>query len=146
MPHSDRRHARESFRFRRIVANIGLLTTLPLLLWACGPGEAISTTINVKKAEWRGERVWVSGEWARGISTPPLCRVLEGFDGPASNQFVPDARVTLDGNTFSKEFVPVEKPGKEPSSEPRDAYHVRCTVSLDSGRSAEDTVKVGDAS
>ncbi len=84
------------------------------------------------------------GEWARGISTPPLCRILEARDGPASSHFDPDARVALDGNTFSKEFVPAEASRESPPTG-RD-YYVRCSVSMDSGRSAEDIVEVEKSS
>ena len=113
---------------------------LLLLLSACGEGEVRFAAIDIKHARWSGEKILVAGDWAKGVSTPPLCRVLEGRDGPASDRFEPDARVVLDGNTFSKEFVPAEISREVPSAK-KGGYYVRCTVSLDSGRTASDAVR-----
>ncbi|CAN5747776.1 hypothetical protein BH23ACT11_BH23ACT11_11070 [soil metagenome] len=122
-----------------------LIAGLCLVAAACGQGGAQSAAIKIDRAEWRGDNVRASGNWARGVSTPPTCRLLEAPDGPESRSFETEARVSLDGNTFSKEFVPVpiKKSGADPTKVRRD-YFVRCTVSLDSGRSAEDTRKVKD--
>ena len=107
------------------------------LVAACGEGVASSITVDIKRAEWRGESILVTGGWAKGIATPPLCRMQQGRNGPVSADFTRDARVVLDGRTFSKEFV-----RKSSASGPQADYYVECTVSLDSGRSASDTMKV----
>ncbi len=112
-----------------------------LPLSACGEGEAQFAAVDVKRAEWREERVLVAGDWAKGILTPPTCRVLEGRNGPVSDYFGPDARVSLDGNTFSKEFVPV-KTSRQGLPAKKGDHYVSCAVSLDSGRSANDSVKI----
>ncbi|CAN5662408.1 hypothetical protein BH24ACT22_BH24ACT22_06640 [soil metagenome] len=119
-----------------------MLVGLTLLLYACGGGEARSSIVTVDRAEWRGRSIMVTGEWSRAISTPPICQVLEGRDGPISDRFSLDARVTLDGGSFSKEFVPEQTGRNSGLSEKREGYYVRCSVSLDSGKSADDTVKV----
>ncbi len=145
MPGSNRNPASEGLEPSKTVWRTILLCGLFLLLSACGQGEARSTTVDIKHAEWRGEKILASGDWAKGISTPPTCRVFEGRDGPMSDYFVPDARVSLDGNTFSKEFVPAQTTRKDPPAKKED-YYVRCTVSLDSGKSGEDKMKVEVAS
>jgi hypothetical protein len=145
VPRSNRHPAGESLKTSKTIWNTVLLAGLFLLLSACGKGEAQFSALDIERAEWRGEKVLVSGEWMKGLSTPPTCRVFEGRDGPMSDYFGLDARVSLDGHTFSKEFVPVEADRKDPPAKKED-YYVRCTVSLDSGRTAEDTVKVDDAS
>lgn len=145
MPRSNRRPAGKGLKTSKNIWNTVLFAGLFLLLSACGKGEAQFAVVDVKRAEWRGERVLVSGEWMQGLSTPPTCRVFEGRDGPMSDYFGLDARVSLDGHAFSKEFVPVETARKDPPAKKGD-YYVRCRVSLDSGRTAEDTVKVDAAS
>ncbi len=124
----------------------GLLSALALFLFSCGEGEASSSAIDVESAEWRGENVLVSGSWAKGVSTPPLCRILEGRDGSPSLYFDLDARVALDGSTFSKKFAPAKTTKKTPSLEEPDNSFVRCSVSLDSGKSANDVVRVKGSS
>ena len=119
----------------------GLLSGLAFLLVGCEQGESRSTILTVERAGWRGEVVQANGEWTKGLSTPPLCRILEARDGPVSNQFESDARVSLDGVTFSKQFVLTEDARENPPDADEDFY-VRCTVGLDSGRSAEDIVEV----
>lgn len=123
------------------IVGTGLFLVLAFVLGACSPGGANSDTVFIEEAAWSGERIEVTGGWARGISTPPTCRVLAGPNGPISREFVADARVAIDGNTFSKEFIPTETNDGD-SSATEENYYVRCTVSLDSGRSAEDTVSV----
>ena len=127
----------------RAAKDAGLLAALALLLGSCGQQGADFAAVSIEKAERSGERILVAGGWGKGVSTPPLCRVLEDADGPASGRFGTDARVTLDGSTFSRKFIPTEDL-REESSGSWDAYHVRCTVSLSSGRSREDTVKVSE--
>lgn len=131
---------------RSRVKNVGLLAGLTLLLYAfgyaCGGGEARSSIVTVDRAEWRGQNIMVTGEWSRGISTPPTCQVLEGRDGPVSDRFPLDARVTLDEGSFSKTFVPEQTGRGTGTVDKRDGYYVRCSASLDSGRSAGDTMKV----
>lgn len=138
MPPNKRSRPGEGYRLRNAV----LLAALALLPFGCGEGEAQSAAIEIERAVWRGEKVFVEGGWARGVSTPPTCRMLEGRDGPTSTYFEPDARVSLNGNTFSKEFIPAGS-GREPlPSTAREDLYVRCSVSLDSGRTAEDLVRV----
>ncbi|MGF1472760.1 MAG: hypothetical protein ACFB50_13605 [Rubrobacteraceae bacterium] len=133
-----------SHRFSKLVRRLASLCALLVLLAACGEGEAQSTALDIKRAGWRGEEILVTGVWAKGVATPPLCRVLEGRDGPISDDFGRDARVSLDGNAFSKEFVPETTGAPEPDSPA--GYYVKCSVGLDSGRSADDAMKVENAS
>ena len=140
MPQSNRGRAGEVCGLRGMI----LVLSLAILQSGCGEGEARSAAVEIKSVEWRGGRVLADGEWAKGLSTPPLCRILEARDGPASNHFEPDARVSLTGNTFSKEFVPVAASQERPPDADEDLY-VRCSVSLDSGRSADDVAKIGEA-
>lgn len=121
-----------------------LVLSLALLQSGCGEeGEAYSLALEIKSAEWGGDRVLADGEWAKGLSTPPLCRILETRDGPVSDHFEPDARVSLAGDTFSKEFVLAEEVRENPPVGRN--YYVRCSVSLDSGRSADDVAKIEEA-
>lgn len=125
----------------RRLRNVALPATLLLLLFGCGEGESRSSAVQIERTGWRAEKIYVSVEWTRGVSTPPACRVLEDRNGPVSDYFEPDARVSLHGNTFSKEFVPREEAQTVHPLEKGD-YYVRCTVSMDSGKSGEDLVKV----
>ncbi|MGB3633468.1 MAG: hypothetical protein WA982_05470 [Rubrobacteraceae bacterium] len=145
MPPNSRRYVGNRDRLPGTIWNTSLLAILAMLLFSCGQGEAQSTAVDVKLAEWRGESVLVSGVWARGVSTPPICRILESRDGTTSSYFEPDARVVLDGNTFSKQFVPAETAREGPPTK-RDDLYVRCSVSMDSGRTGEDVAKVNGSS
>lgn len=136
----------KSSRLTRSIWKPGLLAALTLFLFSCGAGETRSSAVDVKSAKWRENNVLVSGGWAKGIATPPLCRIIESRDGPPSLYFDSDARVVLDGDTFSKEFVPAKTTRKALSPEKLDSYFVRCSVSLDSGKSADDVTKVKGSS
>lgn len=136
----------KSSRLPRSIWKPSLLATLALFLFSCGAGETRSSAVDVESAEWRGGNVLVSGGWAKGVATPPLCRILESRGGSPSLYFDLDARVVLDGNTFSKEFVPAKTTRKALSPEKLDSYFVRCSVSMDSGKSANDVIKVKGSS
>lgn len=141
MPESNRRPTGNYFKTWAAFLLAGSFLLSP----GCGEQEVRSSAVAINSAEKRGERILVSGDWARGVSTPPSCRILEGRDGPMSGHFGLDARVALDGSAFSKEFVPVETSGESLTTREGD-YYVNCSVSLDSGRPSEDTVKVEQAS
>lgn len=121
-----------SFRLAAIV----LLLSFVAFAAACGAGESRSTAIDVTEARLRGDTVIVSGTWAKGLSTPPACKLLKGRDGEVIGRFsLEDA--TFDANEFSHELSLKDTPAGTSGN-----YRVRCSVTLDSAKVASDTVKV----
>lgn len=117
-------------------AALVLLLSLVVLAASCGAGESRSTAIEITEARLRGEAVLVTGSWAKGLSTPPTCKLLEGRDGETIGLFrLEDA--AFDANEFSHELSVEDTTAVKNSN-----YHVRCSVTLDSAKVASDTVKV----
>ncbi len=113
-----------------------LMMSLVTLVAACGASEGRSLAIEISGARWSGESVIVDGSWMKGLSTPPACRLLESRDGEVIGRFSLEG-ASFDGNTFSQEIVP------DKGSAAADAgYHVRCTVALDSAKTASDIAPV----
>ena len=115
---------------------VAAVLTLAAGTVACGAGEGRSLAMEVTEARWRGDTVVVSGTWTKGLSTPPACRLLEGRDGAVVGRFGLEG-ATFDGNTFSQRFVPDGR-----HAEASTGYHVRCSVIMDSAKTASDTVPV----
>lgn len=111
------------------------LLAFSMLLAACGGGSGSEGSLKIVRAEWVAEdgeaRAVVSGEWVRGLSTPPACRLLE--DGKASEWPEPGSNSTPDGNSFTQEF----SAGGGASLDPLPEYHVRCSINLSTGRTLE---------
>lgn len=111
---------------------------------AGAPGsETESGSLRIDSARWRGEpepSAVVSGEWGIGTSTPPICSLLEGKGGEPSGWYDPGAQVELDGGRFNREFV--RDSGTAPELDSATKYHVRCRVSVDTGKTIEATAPV----
>ena len=120
--------------FRRLVN--ALFLSLVALAAACGAGESRSTAMEITEVRLRGETVVVSGTWAKGLSTPPACQLLESRDGEVIGRFgLEDA--AFDANDFSQELL-LDKVRARAD----DDYHVKCSVTLDSAKVASDTAPV----
>lgn len=111
---------------------------------SCGSGGASDETGNgqlaIKSAEWRADpepTVRVSGQWSLGISTPPVCSLLEGENGGRSDWYDRTVSVDLDGGEFYQKFVRDPEAGGQSTLDPETEYYVRCRTSGDTGRTAE---------
>lgn len=121
-----------------IPRRLPIILMLPLVavVTACGASEGRNLAIEITGARWSGGSVVVDGSWMKGLSTPPACRLLESRDGKVIGRFGLEG-ASFDGNTFSQEIVP------DKGSAGADAgYHVQCTVTLDSAKTASDVVPV----
>lgn len=130
---------------------MALVAAVSALSLSCGgsagaPGsETESGSLRIDSAEWREEPepgAVVSGEWGLGISTPPSCSLLEGEGGEPSGWYDPGDRVELDGGRFYREFVRDPDSGNVPALDPGTEYHVRCRVSVDTGKTVDATAPV----
>lgn len=117
---------------------------------SCGSGSAPDETGNgrlaIESAEWRADpepTVRVSGQWSLGISTPPICTLLEGESGNRSDWYDRTVSVELDGGEFYQEFVRDPEAGDQSTLDPETEYYVSCRTSGDTGRIAEAVVPVG---
>lgn len=119
---------------RRLVN--ALLLSLVALTAACGAGGSRNTAMEITEARLRGETVVVSGTWAKGLSTPPACQLLESRDGEVIGRFALEDSA-FDANDFSQELL-LDKVQVGTD----DDYHVRCSVTLDSAKVASDTAPV----
>jgi hypothetical protein len=117
----------------------GLLAlSLAASLAACGGSETEerNLAIEITGARWTEGRVIVYGSWMKGLSTPPSCGLLESPGGDAVVRFSPE-RASFDGNKFTQEVAL-----KQTTSNSDTSYYVRCSVSLDSAKTASDTAQV----
>lgn len=74
-----------------------------------------------------GEEIVARGRWVTGLSTSPRCALLKG---PEREVVSSGSAASIEGETFSKSFTPPEN-GQE-------SYHVRCSVTLDPGRTVSE--------
>lgn len=91
--------------------------------------------MDITEARWRGDTVVVSGAWMKGVSTPPVCKLLEGRDGEIIGRFGLE-EATFEASTFSQEFAP--DGGLAGAGD----YYVQCSVTLDSAKVSTDTAAV----
>ncbi len=114
-----------------------LLVSLVGIVAACGAGGSRSSlAVEITEARWRGDAVTVSGAWMKGVSTPPVCKLLEGRDGAVIGSFGLEG-ATFEAGAFSQELVP--DTGQDGTNT---GYRVRCSVILDSAKTASDTAPV----
>lgn len=84
----------------------------------------------------------MSGEWGLGVSTPPICELLEGEDGETSDWYDTTERAELDGNQFYQEFTGAPASSERAGLDSETAYYVRCRVSRDTGNTVEATAPI----
>lgn len=116
---------------------------LPLVavVAACGPGESRSLAMEITEARWRGDTVVVSGIWMKGLSTPPACKLLKGRGGEIVGRFSLEG-AAFDADAFSQEFVPDGGRSGDKQAGNEGGYHVQCSVTLDSAKTATDMAPV----
>lgn len=120
---------------------VGLFAVSSVSCGASGtPDETGNGQLAIDSAEWRVNpepTVRVSGQWSLGISTPPVCSLLEGENGDRSDWYDRTVSVDLDGGEFYQKFVRDPEAGGQSKLNPETEYYVRCRTSGDTGRTAE---------
>lgn len=150
----ERRNTAVTGVVRKVLARTKLITFFVVGVFAvssvsCGASGTSDETGNgqlaIESAEWRAApepAVQVSGQWSLGISTPPVCSLLEGENGDRSDWYDRTVSVELDGGEFYQKFVRDPEAGSQSKLDPETEYYVRCRTSGDTGRTAESLAPV----